>query len=64
MSIVNTLGKSPEEVWAASRAMKSGITLVPPSRWDHELFYDPRPFVSDKTYCRVGGLPGLSGRPQ
>ena len=56
MSIVNTLGESPEEVWAASRAMKSGITLVPPSRWDHELFYDPRPFVLDKTYCKVGAF--------
>jgi acyl transferase domain-containing protein len=43
MSILNALGKSPEEVWAASLAMKSGITLVPPSRWDHALFYDPRP---------------------
>ena len=37
MSILNALGKSPEEVWAASLAMKSGITLVPPSRWNHEL---------------------------
>ena len=27
MSILNALGKSPEEVWAASLAMKSGITL-------------------------------------
>jgi 3-oxoacyl-(acyl-carrier-protein) synthase/NAD(P)H-dependent flavin oxidoreductase YrpB (nitropropane dioxygenase family) len=56
MSILNTLGESPEEVWAASRAMRSGITLVPPSRWDHDLFYDPRPFVLDKTYCRVGAF--------
>ncbi len=38
MSILNALGKSPEEVWAASLAMKSGITLVPPSRWDHDAF--------------------------
>ena len=36
--------------------MKSGITLVPPSRWDHALFYDPRPQVPDKTYCRVGAF--------
>ena len=36
MSLLNALGKSPEEVWAASLAMKSGITLVPPSRWDHD----------------------------
>jgi malonyl CoA-acyl carrier protein transacylase len=54
MSVLNALGKSPEEVWAASLAMKSGITLVPPSRWDHALFYDPRPQVPDKTYCNVG----------
>jgi malonyl CoA-acyl carrier protein transacylase len=56
MSILNALGKSPEEVWAASLAMKSGITLVPPSRWDSELFYDPRPQVPDKTYCKVGAF--------
>ena len=56
MSILNALGKSPEEVWAASLAMKSGITLVPPSRWDHGCFYDPRPRVSDKTYCKVGAF--------
>ena len=56
MSILNALGKSPEEVWAASLAMKSGITLVPPSRWDHRLYYDPRPQVPDKTYCKVGAF--------
>jgi len=56
MSILNTLGKSPEEVWAASLAMKSGITLVPPSRWDHALFYNPRPQVTDKTYCKIGAF--------
>ena len=56
MSILNALGTSPEEVWAASLAMKSGITLVPPSRWDHALFYDPRPQVPDKTYCKVGAF--------
>ncbi len=56
MSIVNSLGKTPEEVWAASLAMKSGITYVPPSRWDHALFYDPRPQVPDKTYSKVGAF--------
>jgi malonyl CoA-acyl carrier protein transacylase len=56
MGILNTLGKNPEEVWASSLAMKSGITLVPPSRWDHKLFYDPRPFVPQKTYCKVGAF--------
>ena len=56
MSILNTLGDSPEAVWAASLALKSGITLVPSSRWDHNLFYDPRPFAPDKTYCKVGAF--------
>jgi malonyl CoA-acyl carrier protein transacylase len=56
MSILNALGESPEEIWAASLAMKSGITLVPPSRWDHALYYDPRLRVLDKTYCNVGAF--------
>ncbi len=56
MSIVNSLGSSPEEIWAASLAMKSGITLVPPSRWDHSVFYDSRPHLLDKTYCKVGAF--------
>ncbi|MHB8882454.1 MAG: SDR family NAD(P)-dependent oxidoreductase [Thermodesulfovibrionales bacterium] len=56
MSILNALGKTPEEVWAASLQMKSGITLVPPSKWDQALFYDPRPQVPDKSYCRVGAF--------
>jgi malonyl CoA-acyl carrier protein transacylase len=56
MSILNALGKSPEEVWSSCLAMKSGITLVPPSRWDHSRFYDPRPFVPEKTYCKVGAF--------
>ena len=60
MSILNALGKSPEEVWAASLAMKSGITLVPRSRWDHDLFYDPKPLVPDKTYCKVGAFLDLN----
>ncbi|HSO72922.1 MAG TPA: beta-ketoacyl synthase N-terminal-like domain-containing protein, partial [Thermodesulfobacteriota bacterium] len=59
MSLLNALGKSPEEVWAASLAMKSGITPVPPSRWDHELYYDSRPYVPDKTYCKVGAFQDL-----
>lgn len=56
MSILNALGNSPQEIWEASLAMKSGITLVPPSRWDHSCFYDLRPLVSDKTYCKVGAF--------
>jgi malonyl CoA-acyl carrier protein transacylase len=56
MSVLNALGTSPEEIWGASLAMKSGISVVPPSRWDHDSFYDPRPLISDKTYCTVGAF--------
>ena len=41
MGVLNALGKAPEEVWASCLAMKSGITLVPSSRWDHDVFMIP-----------------------
>jgi malonyl CoA-acyl carrier protein transacylase len=56
MSVVNALGKSPEEIWAASLALKSGITRIPSSWWDQERFYDPRPHIMDKTYCNVAAF--------
>ncbi|MFZ5453367.1 MAG: SDR family NAD(P)-dependent oxidoreductase [Thermodesulfobacteriota bacterium] len=56
MSLVNALGNSPTEVWAASLALKSGITLVPPERWNHQLFFHPRPRTPEKTYCQVGAF--------
>jgi malonyl CoA-acyl carrier protein transacylase len=56
MSIVNALGKSPEEIWTASLAMKSGIKIIPSSWWNQERFYDPRPHIMDKTYCNVGAF--------
>ena len=59
ISIANSLGNSPEEVWAASLGMKSGIVAVPPSKWNHELFYDPRPRCPEKTYCKVGAFMNL-----
>ncbi|HSO71574.1 MAG TPA: beta-ketoacyl synthase N-terminal-like domain-containing protein, partial [Thermodesulfobacteriota bacterium] len=59
MSIVNALGNSPAEVWAASVAMKSGITYVPPDKWDHGLIYHPRPRMPEKTYCKVGAFQHL-----
>ncbi|MEW6348070.1 MAG: SDR family NAD(P)-dependent oxidoreductase [Thermodesulfobacteriota bacterium] len=56
MSIVNSLGTSPEEVWAASVGLKSGIIAVPASKWNHEIFYHPRPRMPEKTYCKVGAF--------
>lgn len=59
MALVNALGNSPREVWEASAALKSGIIEVPPSRWDHSLYFDPDPRASEKTYCKVGAFQDL-----
>ncbi|MDI6853084.1 MAG: SDR family NAD(P)-dependent oxidoreductase [Deltaproteobacteria bacterium] len=56
MALVNSLGNSPEEVWSRCLALKSGIIPVPAERWDHSYYYDPRPRVQDKTYCKVGAF--------
>jgi len=42
-------------VWAASLAMKSGITLVR-FRWDHERFFMIPAHVPDKTYWQDGAF--------
>jgi acyl transferase domain-containing protein/NAD(P)H-dependent flavin oxidoreductase YrpB (nitropropane dioxygenase family)/NAD(P)-dependent dehydrogenase (short-subunit alcohol dehydrogenase family)/acyl carrier protein len=60
MALVNSLGNSPREIWEASVAMRSGIITVPPSRWDHSLYYDPDPRVRGKTYCKVGAFQNIS----
>jgi acyl transferase domain-containing protein/NAD(P)H-dependent flavin oxidoreductase YrpB (nitropropane dioxygenase family)/NAD(P)-dependent dehydrogenase (short-subunit alcohol dehydrogenase family)/acyl carrier protein len=59
MSIVNSLGTSPEGVWAASKSGASGIIEVPASKWDHTRFYDPRPQTPEKTYCKVAAFQHL-----
>ncbi len=59
MSVANSLGNTPEEVWQACVGMKSGIIPVPASKWNHELFYHPRPRMPEKTYCKVGAFMNL-----
>jgi acyl transferase domain-containing protein/NAD(P)H-dependent flavin oxidoreductase YrpB (nitropropane dioxygenase family)/NAD(P)-dependent dehydrogenase (short-subunit alcohol dehydrogenase family)/acyl carrier protein len=56
MALVNSLGNTPVEVWENVLALKSGITEVPSSRWDHSVFYEPRPGIQEKTYCKVGAF--------
>ena len=60
MALVNSLGNSPQEIWQAALAMKSGIIQIPTSKWDHSLFYDPIPRTSEKTYCQVGGFQNVT----
>jgi acyl transferase domain-containing protein/NAD(P)H-dependent flavin oxidoreductase YrpB (nitropropane dioxygenase family)/NAD(P)-dependent dehydrogenase (short-subunit alcohol dehydrogenase family)/acyl carrier protein len=56
MALVNSLGNTPGEVWENALALKSGIIEVPLSRWDHSIFYEPRPGTKEKTYCKVGAF--------
>jgi len=60
MSLVNALGNNPQEIWEASLAMKSGISEIPPSRWDHTIYHDPDPRAQGKTYCKVGAFQNIS----
>ena len=59
MSVVNSLGNSPQDVWAASLNMASGIRYVPSDRWNHTLFYHPRPGMPEKTYCNFGAFQNI-----
>jgi len=56
IALCNALGSTPEEVWAASLAGRSGVIRVPSWKWDHSFYYDPKPLVPDKTYCDVGAF--------
>ncbi len=59
MSIFNSLGNGLKELWGGTLGMKSGVKPVPRSRWDHGLYYDPRPHTPNKTYSSVGAFHGL-----
>ncbi len=59
MSVVNSLGNSPDQIIQASLALKSGIIPVPIEKWDHETFFNPRPRAPEKTYCRFGAFQEL-----
>ena len=41
--------------WGNIKAGRYSISDVPPERWDPELYYDPDPHATDKTYSRIGG---------
>ena len=60
MALVNSLGNTPGEIWENVLALKSGIIEIPASRWDHSLFYEPRPGTKEKTYCKVGAFQNVN----
>ena len=48
--------KNPEVFWELLCNGIDAITEVPPSRWDHELFYDPDTTKPGKMNTRWGGF--------
>ncbi|MGC8604114.1 MAG: acyltransferase domain-containing protein, partial [Desulfomonilaceae bacterium] len=59
MSVVNSLGNSPDQIIRASLELKSGIISVPSEKWDHKTFFNARPRTPEKTYCRYGAFQKL-----
>jgi acyl transferase domain-containing protein/NAD(P)-dependent dehydrogenase (short-subunit alcohol dehydrogenase family)/acyl carrier protein len=60
MALVNSLGNTPGEIWENVLALKSGIIEIPASRWDHSRFYEPRPGIKEKSYCKVGAFQNVN----
>ncbi len=46
----------PEALWQLLIDGRSAVREVPPERWRHEDWYDPRPEARGKTYSRWGGF--------
>ena len=47
---------SPDAFWELLSAGTDAITEVPPSRFDIDAFYDPRPGTPGKSISRFGGF--------
>jgi acyl transferase domain-containing protein/SAM-dependent methyltransferase len=45
-----------EAFWELLASGRDAVTEVPPSRWDIERYYDPRPGTPGKMYTRHGGF--------
>ena len=61
IAIIGVNGRFPgansvDELWELLRDGRDAIREVPPERWNHSQFYDPRPGNPSKTYARWGGF--------
>ncbi|MFH0782144.1 MAG: SDR family NAD(P)-dependent oxidoreductase [Pseudomonadota bacterium] len=56
IAMINALGNTPEEIWQSCIQMKSGVSSVPLSRWDHRRFFSRSANSPGKTYCGVGAF--------
>ena len=56
IAIMNSLGRTPEEIWSASMRLKSGIIDVPESRWNMKEYFSSDLGVPEKSYCTVAAF--------
>ncbi len=47
---------TPDKLWTLLEEGTDAITEVPPERWDHQLFYDPRAATPGKMNTKWGGF--------
>lgn len=61
IAIVGMSGRYPgagslDEFWNLLAQGRSGVREIPPSRWDVDAYYDPRPQQPGKVYCKWLGM--------
>ncbi len=61
VAIIGLAGRYPgadtlDEFWLNLKNGKDSITEIPPSRWDHALYFDPDKGRPGKTYSKWGGF--------
>ena len=59
IAIMNSLGRTPEEIWSASMRLKSGIIDVPESRWNMKEYFSSDLSVSEKIILHGRGISGF-----
>ncbi|TXH70589.1 MAG: SDR family NAD(P)-dependent oxidoreductase [Lysobacteraceae bacterium] len=63
IAIIGLAGRYPQaddidQFWANLREGRDCITEIPPSRWNHENYYDADPNARGKSYSKWGGFIG------
>ncbi|MFI6692101.1 SDR family NAD(P)-dependent oxidoreductase [Streptomyces sp. NPDC050433] len=48
--------RTPQELWEVLAEGKDRATAVPPDRWDHTAYFDPRRGTPGRTYSRWGAF--------
>ena len=61
IAIIGMAGRYPgadtlDQFWRNLEQGRDGISEVPPERWDHARFYDPKPGTPGKTNSKWGGF--------